>query len=166
MVPSEAVDTRATEVDTPMGSATRYVEVNAPLEQVYAFWRNFENFPRLFSDVEKVVVDGDRSHWAVSGPAGTTVEWDAEITEEVPNDRISWRSVGDNQVDTSGVVRFDPGEAGTTKVTVALSYDPPAGKLGEIVAEVFKDPDKQLEVAMDEFARVVESGELTSADRQ
>ncbi len=105
-------------------------------------------------------MDGPRSHWVVSGPAGKSVEWDAEITEEVRNERISWRSVGDNQVDTSGVVRFDPGDEGTTKLTIALSYDPPAGKLGEIVAELFKDPDVQLERGLEEFRRVVESGGL------
>lgn len=140
-----------------MGSATRYAEVNAPVERVYQYWRNFENFPSIFSDVEKVVVDGNRSRWVVSGPAGKSVEWDAEITEDVENERLSWRSVGDNQVNTSGVVRFDRGDAGTTKLTVALSYDPPAGKLGEIVAEIFKDPDKQLEGALDEFKKVVEA---------
>lgn len=144
-----------------MGSATRYAEVNAPIEKVYAYWRNFENFPSIFSDVEKVTVDGPRSHWVVTGPAGKSVEWDAEITEEMRNERISWRSVGDNQVDTSGVVRFDPGDdPATTKITVALSYDPPGGKLGVIVAELFKDPDTQVERGLEEFRRVVESGAL------
>ena len=113
-----------------MGSATRYVEVEAPIAKVFAYWKNFENFPAMFSDVEKVIVEGNRSHWVVTGPAGKSVEWDAEITEDVPNERISWRSVGENQVNTSGVVRFDEASPGRTKVTVALSYEPPAGKLG------------------------------------
>ena len=147
-----------------MGSATRYVEVSAPIEKVYSYWRNFENFPAIFSDVEKVISEGNRSHWVVAGPAGTSVEWDAEITEDLPNERIAWRSVGDNQVDTSGVVRFDKGDAGT-KVTVALSYDPPAGKLGQIVAEVLKDPDKQLEVALTEFEGLVEGGGLGKTEQ-
>jgi uncharacterized membrane protein len=146
----------------PMGSATHYAEVQAPVERVYAYWRNFENFPTMFSDVEKVVGDGDRSHWVVKGPAGKSVEWDAEIEEDVPNERIAWKSVGDNQVDTSGVVRFDRGAPGVTKVTVALSYDPPAGKLGEIVAELFKDPDAQIERALDQFRNLVETGALGS----
>ncbi|MDQ3646098.1 MAG: SRPBCC family protein [Actinomycetota bacterium] len=146
-----------------MGSATRYAEVNAPVAEVYAYWKNFENFPAMFSDVEKVVVDGTTSHWVVSGPAGKSVEWDAEVTEDVPNERIAWRSVGENTVDTSGVVRFDEGVGDATKVTVALSYDPPAGKLGEIVAEVLKDPDGQLERALQEFSRIVESGGLRTA---
>ncbi|MFN2389145.1 MAG: SRPBCC family protein [Actinomycetota bacterium] len=146
-----------------MGSATRYAEVSAPVDQVYSYWKNFENFPTMFSDVEKVVVDGARSHWVVTGPAGTSVEWDAEVTEDVPNERIAWRSVGDNTVDTSGVVRFDRSDAGGTKLTVALSYDPPAGKIGEIFAEIFKDPDVQLERALAEFGRVVGSGGLGAA---
>ena len=147
-----------------MASATRYLEVSAPIEKVYSYWRNFENFPAIFSDVEKVISDGHRSHWVVTGPAGTSVEWDAEITEDVANERIAWRSVGDNRVDTSGVVRFDKGDAGT-KVTVALSYEPPAGKLGQIVAEVLKDPDKQLEMALNEFGTLVEGGGLAEAER-
>ncbi|MDP9224608.1 MAG: SRPBCC family protein [Actinomycetota bacterium] len=145
-----------------MGSATHYAEVDAPIEMVYGYWRNFENFPVMFSDVERVEVRGNRSHWVVKGPGGTRVEWDADIEEDVPSERIAWRSVGDNQVDTSGVVRFDRGDEATTKVTVALSYDPPAGKLGEVVAELFKDPDGQLEVALDQFKTVVQSGGLNN----
>jgi uncharacterized membrane protein len=141
-----------------VGSATRYAEVQAPIEKVYGHWRNFENFPSMFSDVERVDVHGNRSHWVVKGPAGKSVEWDADIEEDVPNERIAWRSIGDNQVDTSGVVRFDRGTGGTTKVTVALSYDPPAGKLGELAAELFKDPDGQLERALAQFKDLVESG--------
>ncbi len=140
-----------------MGSATRYAEVAAPVEKIYAYWKNFENFPTIFSDVEKVIVDGENSHWVVKGPAGKTVEWDARISEDVPNERIAWESLGDSEVNTSGAVRFDASGEGT-KLTVALSYDPPAGKVGQIVAEIFKDPDKQLEVALDEFRKVVESG--------
>ncbi|MFN2526560.1 MAG: SRPBCC family protein [Actinomycetota bacterium] len=140
-----------------MGSANRYAEVNAPVEKVYTYWKNFENFPAIFTDVDKVIVDGENSHWVVKGPAGKTVEWDARITEDVANERIAWESVGDSQVNTSGVVRFDPAGAGT-KLTVALSYDPPGGKVGEIVAEVIKDPDDQLEVALDEFRKLVEAG--------
>lgn len=140
-----------------MGSATRYAEVAAPVDQVYAYWKNFENFPAIFSDVEKVIVEGQNSHWVVKGPAGKTVEWDARVSEDVPNERIAWESVGDSEVNTSGVVRFDEAGGGT-KVTIALSYDPPGGKVGEVVAEILKDPDKQLEVALDEFRKVVEAG--------
>jgi uncharacterized membrane protein len=145
-----------------MGSATHYAEVQAPVEKVYRYWRDFENFPTMFSDVEKVTAEGTRSHWVVSGPAGKSVEWDAEIEEDIPNERIAWKSMGDNQVDTSGVVRFDRGTTGSTKITVALSYDPPAGKLGEIVAELFKDPDGQVERALDQFKGLVETGALGS----
>jgi uncharacterized membrane protein len=106
-------------------------------------------------DVKEVHVTGPTtSHWVVAGPLGTTVEWDAEITEDIPNQRIAWRSVGDAQVDNAGVVRFDD-HAQTTNIEVALEYNPPAGKAGELIAELFKDPDKQVERAVESFRKVV-----------
>ena len=99
------------------------------------------------------------SHWKVSGPLGKSVEWDAEIVEDIPNQRIAWKSVGDADVDNAGAVRFDDRGA-TTNIEVSLEYNPPGGKAGELVAELVKDPDKQVRRAIDGFRRVVESGRL------
>ncbi|HZA82612.1 MAG TPA: SRPBCC family protein [Actinomycetes bacterium] len=143
-----------------MGSAAQYFEVEAPVEQVYAYWRDFSNFPAFMPDVEEVTVTGPTtSHWKVTGPLGTSVEWDAEITEDLPNQRIAWRSVGDSQVDNAGAVRFDD-RGGRTNIEVSLEYHPPAGKAGELVAELFKDPDKQVQRAVENFRLVVERGGL------
>ena len=144
-----------------MGSAAQYFEVEAPVEQVYAYWRDFSHFPSFMPDVEEVTVTGPTtSHWKVSGPLGRSVEWDAEIVEDVPNQRIAWRSVGDAEVDNAGAVRFDD-RGGTTNIEVALEYHPPGGKAGELVAELVKDPDEQVKRAIDGFRQVVESGRLT-----
>ena len=91
-----------------MGSAAQYFEVEAPVAQVYAYWRDFSHFPAFMPDVEEVTVTGpSTSHWKVAGPLGKSVEWDAEIVEDLPNQRIAWRSIGDSQVDNAGAVRFD-----------------------------------------------------------
>jgi uncharacterized membrane protein len=146
-----------------VGSATKYFEVQAPVEQVYAYWRDFSHFPSFMPDVKEVRITGPTtSHWVVSGPLGKTVEWDAEITEDLPNQRIAWKSVGDADVDNAGAVRFDDrGEA--TSIEVSLEYNPPAGKAGEVVAELVKDPDKQVERAVERFRKVVETGGLSLA---
>ena len=146
-----------------MGSAAKYFEVEAPVEQVYAYWRDFSHFPSIMPDVKEVQVTGpSTSRWFVSGPLGKTVEWDAEITEDVPNQRIAWRSVGDADVGNAGAVRFDD-RGGTTSIEVSLEYDPPAGKVGELVAELFKDPDEQVARAVENFRKLVEGGSLRPA---
>ena len=143
-----------------MGSAAQYFEVEAPVEQVYAYWRDFSNFPAFMPDVQEVTITGPTtSHWKVSGPLGKSVEWDAEIVEDIPNQRIAWRSVGDSQVDNAGAVRFDD-RGGRTNIEVSLTYDPPGGKAGELVAELVKDPDKQVQRAVENFRLVVEGGGL------
>jgi uncharacterized membrane protein len=111
-----------------VGSAAQYFEVEAPVAQVYAYWRDFSNFPAFMPDVEEVSVTGPRtSHWKVTGPLGRSVEWDAEIVEDVPNQRIAWRSVGEADVDNAGAVRFDD-RGGRTNIEVSLGYNPPRGQ--------------------------------------
>jgi len=77
----------------------RNVLINRPVHEVYQFWRNFDNLPRFMQHVKSVrVIDDKKSHWVVDGPAGKDVEWDAEIIEEVPGERIAWRSIGNADV--------------------------------------------------------------------
>jgi uncharacterized membrane protein len=119
--------------------------INAPIEQVYEFWNNVENFPKFMSHLQSVVRMSDtRSHWVSDGPLGTKVEWDAELTKNVPNDVIAWRSMtGD--VEHTGTVRFKR-VGPRTRVKVRIEYTPPAGKVGAAVARVFgDDPRSQLE---------------------
>ena len=115
------------------------ITVNRPPEEVYRFWRDFENLPRFMEHLESVRVHDDRrSRWTARAPAGTSVEWDAEITEDRPNERIAWRSVTDADVPNSGAVRFTPAPGGRgTEVHVELRYDPPGGKLGALIAKLF-----------------------------
>lgn len=116
-------------------------------EEVYAFFRDLHNLPRVMRHVEKVEVSSyELSHWTVRGPAGSTVEWDAEVIHERPGELIAWRSRDGADVPNAGSVHFEPAENGeATEVRVQLKYDPPAGPLGAAVARLFGEaPDVQM----------------------
>ena len=140
-----------------------------PREELYQFWRTFENLPRVMPHLQAVTPSGDgRSHWVTSGPAGTTVEWDAEIVEERPNELIRWQSLPGAQVANRGAVRFAPapGDRGT-EVRVGLEYDPPAGALGATIAQFFGEgADRQVRESLRRFKSVMETGEIPTNDNQ
>jgi uncharacterized membrane protein len=143
------------------------ITVNRSPEELYRFWHNFENLPRFMSHLESVQVIGDRrSHWKAKGPAGTTVEWDAEITEDRPNERIAWRSLEGADVDNSGSVRFvkAPGGRGT-EVHVEMRYDPPGGPIGAAIAKLFgQAPEQQLKDDLHHLKQVMETGEVVLSE--
>ncbi len=140
-----------------MGSVAHYIEVNAPAEKAYGWWRGLTNLPSILPDVKSVAASGDAqlTHWVVSGPLGKDVEWDAKIVEDVTNERLAWASV-DGMVSNSGAVRFD-NHGETTGVEVSLQYDPPAGVLGEAVAKLFADPQDKVEKALAAFKETIEA---------
>jgi uncharacterized membrane protein len=146
----------------------RCVTINRPVDEIYRFWRNFENLPRFMHHLLSVTVfDERRSHWVARGPAGRTVQWDAEVVDEAPNERIAWRAV-DADVGHTGTVTFSraPGNRGT-EVRVILHYAPPAGRLGAALAKVFGDgPSQQVECDLRTFKQVMEAGETPSVARQ
>lgn len=143
------------------------VTVNRTPEELYRYWRNFENLPRFMTHLESVQQDGDRrSHWTAKGPAGVTVEWDAEITEDRPNERIAWRSSEDADVGSSGSVRFSPAPGGRgTEVLVEMTYTPPGGSAGAAVAKLFgEEPQTQTYDDMRRFKQMMETGEIVRSD--
>jgi uncharacterized membrane protein len=92
-----------------------------------------------------VYPDG-RSHWVVKGPAGTTLEWDAEVINDKPNELIAWRTVPGARVDHAGSVRFEPQAGGGTLVRVSLQYNPPGGELAHLVSALFgADPGERIQ---------------------
>ncbi len=153
-------------VSVPRGEGIKIeksVLVNRPAQELYRFWRNFENLPRFMDHLESVtVVDENRSHWVAKAPAGTRVEWDATIHNEIEDQLIAWRSLPGADVDNAGSVHFTPSASGAaTEVRVVLSYDPPAGKLGAAVAKLFgEEPAKQVEDDLRRFKQVVEAAEV------
>ncbi len=142
------------------------VHVNAPPEEVFAFWHAAENFPRFMSHVKEVTPKGDgRYHWKVSGPAGTSFQWDGEISAFTPNRSIAWRSLPGAMVGNAGVVRFDE-ENGGTRVHIRMTYMPPVGYLGHIFARILgADPKRQLDDDMLRFKSLLEKGKATAHHR-
>ena len=164
--------TNAQQLSRPAGQRdgtvrARSVTINRPAEELYRFWRDFQNLPRFMGHLEAVRVMGDkRSHWVAKGPAGTTVEWDAEVTEDVPNELIAWRSLADADVENSGSVRFTtaPGGRGTV-VRVELEYNPPGGALGASLARLFgEEPEQQIKGDLHRFKQMMEIGEVVYSD--
>ena len=140
------------------------VTIARPPEEVYGFFRDFENLPRFFSHLESVRVDNGYSHWRTKGPLGSAIEWDAEIIEDWPGRLIIWRSVANADVPNQGFVQFRRVGA-DTEVEVELRYDPPAGKLGAIVAQLFgAAPGQQIATDLRRLKQVLETGEVLHSD--
>ena len=145
------------------------VTINKSPEELYSFWRRFENLPRFMNHLESVTTaPGGRSHWVAKAPAGSTVEWDAEVYNEKEGELIAWRSLDGADVDNAGSVRFEQaaGGGGTT-VRVTLRYDPPGGALGAAVAKLFgENPEQQIEEDLRRFKQVMETGEIPTTEGQ
>jgi uncharacterized membrane protein len=143
--------------------------VNKPAEECYRMWRNFENLPRFMDHLKSVETRGDgRSHWVAKGPADTAVEWDAEVTRDEPNQLLSWRSLEGSDVPNSGAVRFIPDANGRgTVVSVTMTYEPPAGRVGMMVAKLFgEEPQMQVREDLRRFKRLLEAGEIPTTEGQ
>ena len=159
------------QVSVPYGRGVRVeksVTINAPADSLYRFWRNFENLPRFMHNLEKVEVHDDkRSHWWTKGPAGSTVDWEAEIINEIPYELIGWRSIDGSKVDNAGSVHFKPATGGRgTEVKVVLRYDPPAGVIGAVVSKILgEDPAMNVQEDLRRLKMLVEAGELATARR-
>ena len=148
-------------------TAKRAITVNRPREEIYRVWRDFRNLPRFMENLESVEITGETtSHWVARAPGGKSVEWDAEIMDDQPNERISWRSLPGSRVENTGTVRFvtAPGGKGT-EVHVEIRYTPPAGRLGATVAKIFGvDAGQQTIGDLRRFKQVMETGEIARSN--
>lgn len=146
---------------------TASTTVNKPREAVYRFWRDLQNLPRFMSHLEEVRVTSDkRSHWKAKAPAGLTVEWDAELTEDRPGELLAWRSLEPADVANQGSVRFVAAAGGRgTEMHVELQYDPPGGVIGATLAKLFgEEPGQQVRSDLRRFKQVMETGEVLHSD--
>src|SRR5690606_17069942 len=144
---------------------SKTIWINKPAEEVYRFWRDFEGFPRFMGHLEEVkTLDEKRSHWKARGPMGMEVEWDAEIIEDVPNERLAWRSVENADIDNAGLVRFEKAPDGLGPIVrIETLYGPPAGTAGMIVAKLFgEEPAIQIDGDLRRFKQMIETGEITT----
>ncbi|MHA6724164.1 SRPBCC family protein [Sphingomonas sp. RS2018] len=144
----------------------RVVTINRPAAELYAYWRDFSNLATFMDNVVSISGDGTRSHWVVKAPGGTTVEWDATVTEEREGELIAWASEPGADVANSGRVEFkDVGDRGTV-VTATIAYDPPAGIVGKIIAKMFqREPAIQARRDLRRFKQLMETGEIATASR-
>ncbi|MEN3291970.1 MAG: hypothetical protein V7642_1223 [Burkholderiales bacterium] len=151
------------EAATGTVNVTQAITVNRPAIECYRFWHDFENFPRFMKHVQSVQrISDTRWHWKARGPAGISVEWDAEITEDKPGEVLAWRSVEGSEVDNSGRVRFEAAPAGRgTIVRVEMQYRPPGGKAGALIAKLFgEEPSQQISEDLRRFKQLIETGEI------
>ncbi len=145
----------------------RSIEIGRPPAELYRFWRRLDTLPKIMSHLKSVDVISDRlSHWVVETTPGLpTIEWDAEIINDVENERIGWRSLNDADVDQAGSVEFEPvGDGGSTRLTVMVQYAPIAGRLGTAVAKfIGQDPDLKIADDLQRFKESMESGKAASS---
>ena len=143
------------------------ITINASPEELYGFWRDFENQILISEDFTSVTVTGEKtSHWIAKGPAGKTLEWDAEIIRDLPNELIAWQTVPGADIEHAGTVRFKPAPIGRgTEVHVTMQYYPPAGNLGAGIAMLFqKEPSVQAAEALRQFKSLMETGDIMKAN--
>jgi uncharacterized membrane protein len=142
--------------------------INRRPEELYQFWRHFENLPRFTKHLVSVTEKSEKeSHWVAKAPGGPA-EWDAEIINEHPNSLIAWRSKPGTEVPNAGSVRFEfaPGGQGT-EVTISLEYRPPVGALGRFVAKLHgEEPERQVEEDLRRFKALMEIGEIPTTEGQ
>lgn len=135
--------------------------INRRPHEIYSFWRDFTNLPQFMDNVKSVEKLSDiRSHWVIKAPAGTSVEFDSRVVDDVPGRSISWESEEGASVPNRGRVEFIETSSGNgTNVRVTLSYDPPAGAAGRVVAKLFqREPSVQAREDLARLKQVLEGG--------
>jgi uncharacterized membrane protein len=166
--PHERVTSTAAVAGNRGIKVVRAVTIRKPAAELYAFWRDVSNLPRIIHHSATVTPkSADESHWVVSAPGGH-VEWDAVVINDKPGRLIAWRSKAGGDVDSAGSVRFEdgPGDEGT-EVTVALEYDPPGGKIGALIAKFTRDSaSSQVYDALKRFKALLEAGEIPTITGQ
>lgn len=136
------------------------LRIDAPVAELFEFWRDPENYPRVFAHVREVKKVGENLYrWSVAGPAGTHVGWEGTITRMVPNELLEFRSVAGSLVENAGVVRLDPNYDGSTRLHIRMFYQPPAGLVGHWIAELFgADPKSALDEDLARLKSLFERG--------
>ncbi len=145
------------------------ITIDRPAEDLYRYWRDLENLPKLMDHVQSVTQKDERiSHWIVRGPGRMKLEWDAEIVNEEEGRLISWQSLEGSDLGTTGSVHFKeaPGNRGT-EVKLVLMYDPIGGTLGSRVSKLLgKEPAQEIRASLRKFKQLMETGEIATVEGQ
>jgi uncharacterized membrane protein len=142
------------------------VTINRTPAEVYRFWRALENLPLFMDHIESVREVGGESEWCARGPLGSSLEWQARIVEDEPEERISWQSLEGSELPNRGKVEFrdEPGGVGT-EVHVELAFEPPGGAVGAALARLFDElPEQWLRNDLRRLKQILETGEVVRSD--
>ncbi len=157
-----------THKDKPEGAKGKLIgrsqTINRPRQEVYQRWRDFSRFPDFMDNVRSVEKLGDKqTRWTIEAPGGQTVELVTQITHDVAGERIAWKSVEGSAIATAGQVMFSDAPPGRgTVVQLVMTYDPPAGTLGKLIAKLFqREPAIQARRDLRRFKQLLETGEVT-----
>jgi uncharacterized membrane protein len=136
------------------------INIQAPVEQVFGFWTDHRNFPQFMANVrEALPTENGRSHWIVAGPGGVPIEWTAEITQQIPNKLLAWKSLPGSTVRHSGVIHFEPIHEGGARVHIEMSYHPIGGVIGHALAKLFgSDPKSEMDADLLRMKTFIEKG--------
>lgn len=147
---------------------TKSVTINKSAKDLYEFWRDFENLPKFMNHLESVkVVNEKKSEWKAKAPLGYEVTWEAQISQDVPNEKIAWRSIEGSQIPNTGSVEFKETKNRGTEVKVTIKYEPPAGKIGDLAAYFLtEEPNTQVAEDLRRFKSLMESGEIVKVEGQ
>ncbi|MBA3999467.1 SRPBCC family protein [Brevundimonas sp.] len=146
--------------------SVRAAMINRPRDELYAFWRDYRNLPAFMENVKSVeLLDSVRSSWMIAGPGGSEFELVSEIGEDRPGERIAWRCTEESDVDNEGWIEFRDNAFGRgTEVRLFISYDPPAGAVGKLVAKVMqREPRIQARRELRRFKQLMETGEISTS---
>jgi uncharacterized membrane protein len=155
------------EKDSQGLTVKKCVTVNRPVDEVYAFWKNFENMPRFMKHLDSVESTGEgTSRWTAGSSEGMSIAWEVQLVEDRPNQLLSWQTIGVSDVTGTGRVEFVPAPGGRgTEVRANISYQPPGGALGARIARVFRDiPGVKIENQLNVFKQIIETGEEVHSD--
>ena len=164
-------ETKAVQGETPIAKdvhVEKAIAIDKTPEELFSFWRQFENLPRFMNNLESVTCSGlNRSHWIAKGPGGKNVEWDAEIYNEKPNEMIAWRSLEGADIVNAGSVRFTPIGVRGTEVRVVLNYNLPGGKISALFAKLFgSEPGQMIADDLRRLKQILETGEAATIEGQ
>lgn len=136
-----------------MSNLTKSIDVDVPMRTAYDQWTQFEDFPDFMDGVKSVTqIDDTHLHW-VAEVGGVEKEWDAEVSEQHPDERVAWHSTGGAK--NAGVVTFHRIDDDTTRVTLQIDVDPdgPIETVGDWLGVL----DRQVEGDLDRFKVFIES---------
>lgn len=142
--------------------------IERPARELYDHWRNLENLPEFMQHLKSVrTIDDRKSHWVIEMPM-MDLAWDAEITEDVPGERIAWRSTENADIETMGVVRFESRGDDRTEVRVVIDYLVPyAGRAGAWLAKAIgRSPESLVREDLRRFKQLMEAGEVATTQGQ